>query len=159
MGTRASVGHAPRGGQKGASVIRFSARALALVMLGGLSTSCGGYGGGGDYGTAPQPVLLLAGALSGASETAVIDPLAHATTIIEVHDDGTVHFALSVGSSWLANVTGARIHRGDPGLDGPIEIDLLASGATLDPSTRTASGDLTISTALAAEMITYPAYF
>ena len=142
---------------------RFLARAATLASIAFFVTACGGYGGG-DYsapggGGGGGPVLLMGAALSGASETTVVSASAKGTTLLEVRDDGTVQFAVTVESSWLGTITGARIQKANPGLDGPVVIDLLGGGATFDPVTRTASGTLTVTTALAVDMINYPVYY
>jgi hypothetical protein len=98
--------------------------------------------------------------MTGSAETLVVDPTAVATALVELSTGGTLHFAVAGQSGWIADVTGLHIHRGAVGVDGPIEVDLLAaSGATFDPATRVAEGTFTISSALATEITTTPAAF
>lgn len=134
-------------------------RATALSVLALLAPGCGGYGGGSyDYGPV-SPQALVRAPLSGAAETTVVDPAATGESLFDVHSDGTVTFAVTGEAAWVGSITAAALHRGAPGGNGPVEIDLLSGGATFDPVTRTATGTLNVGTSLAGEMINYPSYF
>ncbi len=134
-------------------------RALALSCLGLLGAACGGYGGG-DYSYGPTAAQrVIRGALSGAAEPTVVAAGAVGESLLEVHSDGSLTFAVTAQAAWVGAITGVHLHRGSPGNNGPVEVDLLGGGATFDPVTRTATGTLSVGTSLAAEMINYPDYF
>lgn len=142
--------------------IATTARALLLSGLGLLAPGCGGYGGGNydsNYGPA-APQLLIRGDLSGGAETTVVAPNAKGASLFDFHNDGNVTFAVTAEASWVGAITGVKIHRGNVGLNGPAEIDLLGGASvTFDPLTRTATGSLNVGAALASEIIVTPAYF
>ncbi len=142
--------------------IATTARALVLSGLGLLASACGGYGGG-NYGTSygpAAPELLIRGDLTGGAETTVVAPGAKGQSLFDVHNDGNVTFAVTAEPSWVGSVTGVHLHRGNAGLNGPAEVDLLGgAAATFDPLTRTATGSLNVGAALASEIIVTPAYF
>lgn len=130
-----------------------------LSGLGLLFSGCGGYGGG-SYSYGPiSPQALVRGSLSGAAETTVVAPDATGESLFDVRSDGTLTFAVTGEAAWVGSVTSVALHRGSPGGNGPVELDLLSGGATFDPVTRTATGTLSIGTSLAGEMISYPSYF
>ena len=124
-----------------------------LVLL----AACGGGGGG----AAPAALILAfrQAAMLGTLEPTVIDPAAHATAMVELRSDGRVRFAVTVEERWRADITGMHIHRGGPGVNGGIEVDLLSSGATFSAATRTASGSVFASAALVQEIIAAPGGF
>lgn len=121
-----------------------------------LFAACGGGGGGG----AALVILgVLQASLLGSHETTVIDPAATATAMIELRSDGRVRFAVTVEERWRAEINAMHIHRGPAGADGPVVVDLLASGATFDAATRTAAGSVFASPALVQEIVATPAAF
>jgi hypothetical protein len=71
--------------RKGGWIVGAAAFATAIALLG-----CGGGGGSGGGGTGGAATVLavLKADLSGASETTVVDPSAHAAGVFEVWSDG-----------------------------------------------------------------------
>lgn len=138
---------------------RFSpARGLVAALLALVACACGGGGGGGGG----PPVTLLAtlkAVLLGANETTVVDASARSALLLEVRSNGALTFAAAAQEAWVGNVTGLHVHRGGPGTDGPIEVNLLGGGASFDPGTRVASGTVNVAAALAAEIAADPAAF
>jgi len=132
-------------------------KVLRLLTL-GVVAGCGGGGGG-----VPAAPLLLLGALQavllGSLETTVVDADARAAVVVEVRSDGRIRFSATAEAAWVGDIIGMHIHRGAPGVDGPIEVDLLAAGATFDPGTRTATGFVFAAQALAEEIAASPGDF
>ncbi|MGH7163205.1 MAG: CHRD domain-containing protein [Planctomycetota bacterium] len=124
------------------------------------ATLCG-CGGGGGGGPPPAPTLLAThqAQLQGSNESTVIDPDARATAVVQLRSDGEVFFSVTGEAAWTSDVTGLHIHRGAAGVDGPIVVDLLSGGATFSPASFTASGSVTTTAALAAEIAADPAEF
>jgi len=111
--------------------------------------------------TPPSVTLLgtLKAVLQGDLETAVVDPDAQATIFIDLRSDGTLAFACAAEAAWAADISMAHIHRGLAGADGPVEVDLLANGATFSPGTFVAEDTFPIDPALAAEIAATPGAF
>jgi hypothetical protein len=128
-----------------------------------LGSGCGGGGGGGggDGGGGPPPpvTVRLVASMDGENETTVVDADAKAMALLEVRDDGLLRFAVAGEAAWSSTVVGLHVHRGAPGVDGGIEVDLLSGGASFANAAATAEGELTISTALAAELTADPDAF
>lgn len=127
---------------------------LIALILGG----CGG-GGGGGTNAAPQLLGRFEVSLSGAEESVITDADATGFFSVRLVDDGTLQFWVGVQPAWVAEVSAMHIHRGAAGSDGPIEIDLLGAGSGFDPATASATGTLSISPALAAEIAADPDAF
>jgi hypothetical protein len=146
----------------GTKVLRWAmVPALCIATVG-----CGGSGGGGDGGTPPPPppppaevIALLEATMLGSEESTVIDADARAVAVAEILDDGTVRFAGTGEADWSGDVVGLHVHRGVAGVDGPIVIDLLSGGATVDTGTHTVTGTVTTTAALAAEIAATPGDF
>ncbi len=135
-----------------------STRRLLAPLIALLATACGGGGGGGGA----QPVTVLAqlkAVLLGANEPTVVDAEARAIVLLEVRSNGTIAFAAAAPGSIATDVSGLHLHRGAPGINGPIEVDLLSGGATFDPATGTASGNVSAPAILATEIAATPEDF
>ncbi len=130
---------------------------LTLFIL--LGAACGG--GGGGTATLP-PVTELAtlkAILLGSLEVAVVDADAQASVLIDLRSDGGLDFACTTQTAWVGDIIGAHIHRGAPGVNGPIVIDLLGGGATFSATTLSAADTLSVAAALAAEIAATPSDF
>jgi hypothetical protein len=143
--------------------VRSTPLAILLSCLLVCLPVCGCGGGGGPAPAPGDPAVTLLGTLKavlkGSNETVVVDADARATVLLDLLSDGTLSFGGAAETSWAAAISGAHIHRGAAGTDGPIEVDLLSSGAVFAPATASASGGMTISPALAAEIAATPDAF
>lgn len=137
--------------------VRVWAIASALMTL----AACGGGGGGGGAPPPPDVEVLarLGAVLVGSAETTVVDPDARGSIAMELRSDGRIVFAATAEAAWSGSVNGMHIHRGAPGVDGGIEVDLLAQGASFANAAHTASDTLFASAALVEEIANDPAAF
>ena len=144
-----------------ARAIRAIAWTLLLTVVPALLAACGGGGGGAppDPGTPAPTIAILKTILRGDLEVSVVDPDARGAVLVQVSTDGTLAFGCAVDAAWADQVTGMHVHRGAPGANGPVVVDLLSGGAVFDPGTAATSDNLTIDPVLAAEIVATPGDF
>ena len=59
----------------------------------------------------------------------IVDEDARATAVFELLSNGQLRFAVTAEADWVGTINGMHIHRGAPGVDGLIVVDLLSGGA------------------------------
>jgi hypothetical protein len=96
--------------------------------------------------------------MTGAEAVGTSDASATACGLVEIRSDGQVRWSMTGTASWTDTVDQFHIHRGATGVIGPIEVELLGT-STFDPVTRTATGTVVTTPALAAEIAGNPAGF
>jgi len=96
-------------------------------------------GGLGTFTAAEWHTVLL-----GSNEVTVVDAAARGAASFRVTSPTTIHFVLAMVSPAAADVTGAHIHVGEPGINGAIVVDLDTPDAVLDAAAGTLSGTVSV---------------
>lgn len=100
--------------------------------------------------------------LAGDRETTVVDPDARGGMSLQLESftGGLVHLAVPSDVQTMSDVSGAHVHLGGPGVDGPVLIDLqTAAGYTVSNPTGSAEGSIALTQELFTRLLAEPSAF